>query len=248
MIGILSARPEGRLFDLAIKDLVKIAATPSAKHQNGDVLPQVHALNCLRLIFTTAHLGDRSEPYVIDILSLAGECLASTTWAIRNCGLMLFRALIDRLLGNNDYNSSIQTTNVSRMSWTSTRGLEKSMFNLLDKPVTNMYSPAEAVESVFPALNIIQRVPPPESLRPKIRDIVLRLSQSSHWHVRDMAARTYSGLISGNDTYHTIHTLLHECIDMKSQNKLHGRLLCIYYLLKHKASQKVEQLSGMSRT
>jgi putative death-receptor fusion protein DUF2428 len=245
MIGILSARPEGTLFHRAIEDLANISANPSTEHTYGDSLPQVHALNCLRSIFTTASLGDRSEPYVTGVLGLAGECLASATWVIRNCGLMLFRALIDRLLGHGDHPSSVQLTGVSRTSWTGTKGLEKSVLILLDKPVTNMYSPAEAVESVFPALNIVQRIPPPQLLRPKIRDIVLRLVQSSHWHLREMAARTYFSLVGENDVHSTIHTLLHDCTDLKAQNKLHGRLLCVYYIVKRKVSHSVERSLGL---
>lgn len=40
-------------------------------------LPQVHALNCLKDIFTDARFGLRAETYVATSLEIAASCLES---------------------------------------------------------------------------------------------------------------------------------------------------------------------------
>lgn len=76
--GILTAAPEGALFERVISDL-KIEAVQEGQDQNieGSHLPQVHALNCLKDIFTNTKLALVSEPYVAEGLSLAASRLES---------------------------------------------------------------------------------------------------------------------------------------------------------------------------
>ena len=40
-------------------------------------LPQVHALNCLKDIFTDARFGPRTETHIADTLNIAASCLES---------------------------------------------------------------------------------------------------------------------------------------------------------------------------
>jgi|ERR1700761_820112 len=234
MVGIISADPEGPLLDQAINDLTNQAQDPMIYSGHDNSLPQVHALNTLRSLFTTTTLAARSEPFVTAVFGLAGKSLTSSTWAIRNCGLMLFRALFERLLGNSEQADLPKgaETSMSRLSWSAIPGLETAMFELLYSPVTDVYSPAAVVESVFPALNMLQKIPPPDTLRQKAVKIIAKLLQSSHWHVRDMAARTYSGLILEGNLPTTVGELLEDCQSLETQNKVHGHLLCARYLIK----------------
>jgi Putative death-receptor fusion protein (DUF2428) len=220
------------LLNRAINDLTNQARDQVINFNYGESLPQVHALNCLRLIFTTATLGDRSESFVTAAFGLAGECLSSTTWAIRNCGLMLFRALFERLLGSseqNDLPKGVESV-MSRMSWAAIPGLENAMFELLDKPLTYIDAPAASLESVFPALNMLQKIPPPNDKRGKTLDMITRLLQSSHSHIRNMAARTYSALIQKENLMTIVIELLEGCKGLEDQNKVHGHLTCVQYL------------------
>lgn len=230
--GILGADPGGSLFQKAIKDLQsEAAAAPPSVNSYGDELPQVHALNSLRAIFTSTVLGPSSEPYLVSTLSIAGRCLRSQIWAIRNCGAMLFRSLIDRLLGstdsqNHDDDGEVKTAHITYNDYP----------KLLDI-VTKLLAPESdacghvdgALESVFPALKIIQRMPPPEHEQRRIRDLVFRLCVSSHWHIRTMAARTFSKLVSKAEC----DTVLRDLVPLSrgDQNAVHGRLLCIDYLM-----------------
>ncbi|KAF2434532.1 hypothetical protein EJ08DRAFT_470303 [Tothia fuscella] len=233
VVGLLSAEPGGPLFIQAMRELLSEALAPL--HQDtryGDSLPQVHAMNCLKAIFTSTVLGPSSEPYIISGLDIAGDCLSSNIWAIRNCGLMLFRALIDRLLGSSDSQNWTENSTIkaSRLSYNDYPRLLDIIVKLLQPNENQFKSAARSLESVFPALKIIQRIPPPPERQKQISMYVLSLCSSPHWHVRDMAARTYANLISDSALVETVEELIPRL--SLGQNAVHGRLNCISYLLK----------------
>jgi hypothetical protein len=233
IVGILSARPDGPLFARALADLQKEAVNQAVDPSEGGNLPQVHALNCLKSIFTNATLGNCSEKYIPMGLELSGKCLSSNIWAIRNCGLMLFRSLIDRLLGSTESQNLAESgkASVSKVSWPDYPALQQIVMQLLEEPEDTL-ALNSAIERVFPALKIIQRIPPPDHLRTNIRNRVLAFAASSHWHVRLMAARTFASLLSSSDDAMDVACeMLEDCSD--TQNKLHGRLLCVFHSLKH---------------
>ena len=80
--GILSAFPSGDFFDGVVLDLQAIADTPQIIFEDFEEirLPQVHALNCLKDIFTDALLGTASEPHVAITLEIAADCLESNLY------------------------------------------------------------------------------------------------------------------------------------------------------------------------
>lgn len=77
--GILSAFPSGEFFDHVVLDLQEIADSPiKVLEDSGHLrLPQVHALNCLKDIFTDALLGPASETYIAVTLEISASCLES---------------------------------------------------------------------------------------------------------------------------------------------------------------------------
>lgn len=144
---------------------------------------------------------------------------------------MLFRALIDRLLGstdsqNHDDDGDVKT---ARITYNDYPKLLEIVTELL-YPEADAFGHVEgALESVFPALKIIQRMPPPEHELKRVRDLVFRLCVSSHWHIRNMAARTFANLVSKAE----FGTVLCDLVPLSrgDQNAVHGRLLCIDYLM-----------------
>ena len=75
--GILAAFPEGDFFDSVILDMQAIADGPVREDlvvQEVE-LPQVHALNCLKDIFTDSRFGTATEAFVADSLDIAASCL-----------------------------------------------------------------------------------------------------------------------------------------------------------------------------
>ena len=88
------------MFDIVYLDLKRLAFQPvsvTLKDEDEPRLPQVHALNCLKDIMTHSRFRTCTEQYVGEMLELAADRLSSPTWAIRNCGLMLFRACANRI-------------------------------------------------------------------------------------------------------------------------------------------------------
>ena len=80
MSALLAAEPQagGKLFPRAIKDLVAetLVAAQSTNIEESR-LPQVHALNCIKEIFTTSKLSVASEAYIGQGLELAAKTLSS---------------------------------------------------------------------------------------------------------------------------------------------------------------------------
>ncbi|KAG9563701.1 hypothetical protein KCU71_g6527, partial [Aureobasidium melanogenum] len=227
MIGIVVADTKGLLFSRAMSELTTEGTRPvdqAAESAGG--LSQVHALNCIKDIFKNSKLGERSEAYVPQALSLAAKCLSSDTWAVRNSGLMLFRALIDRLIGTNDAFSDEDTHTQSRLSEEAITSLMRVVLQLLTTDADVNQAKAEVV---FPALQLLQRVQPPSSLTEDIQTSVLGLASSRQWLVRDKAAKTYSTLVPGRDRVTRVEELIRH--KARSQNEAHGVLITIKYLI-----------------
>ncbi|KAF1831253.1 hypothetical protein BDW02DRAFT_505741 [Decorospora gaudefroyi] len=244
MSALLAAEPQagGKLFPRAMKDLV---AETLVEAQSVNIeesrLPQVHALNCIKEIFTTSKLSVASEAYVGQGLELAAKTLNSPIWPLRNCSLMLFKALIERLLGSDEAQDwkERDRAKTSRFSYDNYPSLAKILTDLLEpNGVLQMSSTSEGsgsplnlhgAEGVFPALQILRQARPPGNIS-TIRGLVEKLLSSPHWHMRDMAARTYVSLRATNDCYHAVSSILDPT--SVSSNERHGRLLVAKYLLK----------------
>jgi hypothetical protein len=220
-------------------------APPPQQVSFGDPLPQVHALNCLRAIFLNSSLGTLSERHITSCLHLAASCLTSNTWTIRNCGLMLFKALIDRLLGSTDSQnwSDESTTRSLRFTYRDAPGLLDIVIKLLRRSAEQPHLESTAVESAFPALKLLQIVPLPAGSRAEIRDLVLQLCGNPHWHVREMAARTHLALVEPENNVSIITSLLPSM--NLCQNQIHGQLLCVRYAVN--AVCQAQSRQGLTR-
>lgn len=78
--GILAANVNEKFFDQVLLDLQKTAIT--SVHSSTDIksphLPQVHALNCLKDVFTNTRFGVATETHLASTLILAVECLENS--------------------------------------------------------------------------------------------------------------------------------------------------------------------------
>lgn len=89
-----------------------------------------------------------------------------------------------------------------------------------------------AVESVFPALDIIRRAGPPSSHKEEIYNCVVVHLGSSIWHVREIAARTICTMLLQPSWIDDLTKLLEG--SLTSQNKLHGALLATKFVLERR--------------
>jgi BioD-like phosphotransacetylase family protein len=152
---------------------------------------------------------------------------------------MLFRALMDRLIGTNDAFSDEDTYTQSRLSDEAITSLMQVVLQLLatDDDVDQIQA-----EVVFPALQLLQRVQPPSIMSERIQSSVLKLATSRQWLVRDKAAKTYSALVPGKDRASRIANLVRH--QARSQNETHGDLLTARYLLERQG--KIFSTEGQS--
>ena len=79
--GITTALLAGDFLPKIIFDMQAIASEPIEviAGQKKIELPQVHALNCLKDIFTNTQLGPSTEPYVANTLEITASCIESNT-------------------------------------------------------------------------------------------------------------------------------------------------------------------------
>ena len=89
--GILAAHYGDDFFDNVALDLQAIADMPlqETTDNGGAFLPQVHALNCLKDIFTSTRFGKWTEPYIEDSLDIAACCLDSTMYVFYHRWLIM---------------------------------------------------------------------------------------------------------------------------------------------------------------
>lgn len=231
MCGLLIGDQYGKLFPRAVRDLETIARLPldpSSYHEGS--LPQVHAMNCLKDILKNAKLAEQSEQYTLGALQLAADALPSRAWALRNCGLMLFRAMIDRLMGTNDAYKDDSAGVKKIVDFGQHPGLVDLILSLVNVQ-TSTSSDAEdpKTQGVFPALQLLQRARLPADKKSEVQRAVLALTVSNSWHVREKAARTYAAILSRDLVSTEIKRLI--TVQATRQNALHGALLCAIYLL-----------------
>jgi len=177
-----------------------------------------------------------------NMVTLRHYNLIQNSWPIRNCGLMLFKALIERLLGSDEAQDwrEQNRTKSSRFSYNKYPHLLGILTNLLDPhgplqksmatPTGGSPMDLHGAEGVFPALQILRQAPPQRPHRHAITDLVRHLLSSPHWHLRDMAARTLVSLHLPHEYYDAMKLLVQ---DLEGpHNKQHGILLCSKYMLR----------------
>ncbi|KAG6038091.1 hypothetical protein E4U41_004560 [Claviceps citrina] len=253
--GILAANGADPTFDQVMKTLMTIASEEaSASETDGSNLAQVHAFNCLKDIFKNSlltSLGNKSESYLPQCLELAASGLRSEVWAIRNCGLLFLRSLIDNLFGTHESKATIEAGwdgRANRIHYHRYPNLPAVLKNLLQSGHKTLGQSAAsgagsaAAESVFPALDIIRRAGPPDVLRDEIQVDVAAYLSSPVWHVRDMAARTLCSCLLHKRWLEVIRAAFDAAMAghaRNRQNHVHGILLTLKFV--------VERLSEVAR-
>ncbi|ORY63566.1 putative death-receptor fusion protein-domain-containing protein [Pseudomassariella vexata] len=247
MVGVLSANAEHPSVQTAIQELRGIAQKPARTlDTDGSNLPQVHALNCLNNISKSSYLSKRAEIYLTECFKLSTDSLKSEVWAIRNCGLLLLRSLIDCLFGTSESKISMEAGwdgRTTKISWHKFEALPAVLVSLLEmgqQPSTSAKG-SETAEAVFPALDIIRRAGPPGQLKDQLYDSIAWYLGSHLWHVREIAARTLCSFLLRPGWIDPIRALLEE--SRSSANRLHGALLTFKFLLERLLDVMPDQLT-----
>lgn len=255
MLAAILSTDDPKGFRTAMIELVTKAAElptgpPSHEVANDEQrLPQVHALNCLKDIMTNSRFRTVSEQYVNTMLRLAASSLNTSIWAIRNCGLMLLRACINRidtiLPGASPDQNSTQITPTAAetpfsiaISLLSGRQVTLNRSSCVQQPsfehdTQRQSSDMVDPEQAFAALDLLARIHVQGSLPHAVVDVVMEYLGSRLWAIRDHAARLIASQVEPGGEWNTVGKLITTDFRSLSENQFHGRLLCIRYILRH---------------
>ncbi|QQK40766.1 Armadillo-like helical [Penicillium digitatum] len=242
--GIVGSDPGTPFFNEAINELHEISSLSVEydKERQYLELPQVHAMNCLKDIFTNAKLGSYTEPFIMKALTLSAERLGSPIWALRNSGLMLFRALLTKMCrvipgAGPGFGGNSGSEPGSRITFPKYPGLLELLSGLLTTAQSEAAEGTEIVtERVFPALELVgDKVPslddPTDEM---LRGLVLEHLSSPVWGVREHAARVYASLLTRQRIPEDLRTLV-RLPSKITENYVHGVALCVRYALRRYA-------------
>ncbi|KAK9456331.1 putative death-receptor fusion protein-domain-containing protein [Dipodascopsis uninucleata] len=226
VVGIIAAdiesgRIEGpALLESIFERLEKIARIPVREVERTD-LPQVHALNCIKILFVETRLANVATHFVDRGASLAIEAFSSAEWSIRNCGVMLFAALQTRLFGSASREQKKETKMSAKLFFMRFKGL---------RSVLGYYARLEVdkrnVEGIFPLLSLLARVEATNDYDglDEFKPFLLRCLENPLWKVREMAARAILAITVPIQEF--VDDISSERVN---QNGIHGRLLAIQY-------------------
>jgi Putative death-receptor fusion protein (DUF2428) len=199
-----------------------ISATTTDDQQAG--LPEVHALNCLREIFSNSRFKERTASWLVKVLDLAASSLSSSIWAIRNCGLMLFQTCVSRVGAVAD-TSDVESC--GSVSPSLSEDMVTIAFSLLN---SGQQLGSDSPELVFAGLDLMSRMNIPSTSQDQARGQMIVQLRSPIWMIREHAARLYASQTSEKDALGAA-THLVSSMAWSNQNECHGILLCTRMLL-----------------
>lgn len=171
------------------------------------------------------------------------------SWAIRNCGLLLLRSLIDCLFGTSESKEAMEagwdgrSIKLSYDKYPALPDLLCTLLNAKFSPSDDMWSPQiGSVESVFPALDIIRRAGPPVADRDQIYQGVCRHLGNKAWHIRELAGRTISTLLLHDSWLEALADLFDTCT--ASINRVHGTLMAARFTIERRRALDIESIIG----
>lgn len=221
--------PNMDLITKTFEKLITIAKSPAIPNSEEKMdLPQVHAFNCIKALFVETNLSNRSAYFIEPALELAIVSFSSDIWAIRNCAVMLFTALQNRLFGTakpTKSKHSVSTTS-AKIFFNKYKSIRGTLLTMLVSYVENIDKTSSQVQTVFPVLSLLSRLESTvgytglEDFKP----LIIACLGSKIWKVREMAARVIPPLLRDQDTIKFLEELINSS-SLADQNKLHGVFL-----------------------
>ena len=161
---------------------------------------------------------------------------------------MLFKALLKRLNGGTDTSSTKASSShrqFSQSTYQKYPNLPNLLLRLLGPTTTNQTSdtdlhPRIQAHRVFPALEVIERSGIPTQHQGPFLGALRYYNESPDWSIREKAAKALSLIVGEGSIVTEVRSLL--APNWKSQNELHGRLLCLRFLLARNEAPLFDEL------
>lgn len=222
----IESNPRLDLITKTFNNLLNIAKLPAISDGDEKMdLPQVHAFNCIKVLFIEANLSSRSAHFIEPALELSIVSFSSDVWAIRNCAVMLFTALQNRLFGTAKKNQTKSKHTVSTISakifFNKYKSVKPTLLKILQQYVSG--NSDSNVETVFPVLSLLSRLESTVGYSglDEFKPLIIHCLESKVWKVRQMAARVIPPLLRNEDPIAFVKTQIGLC-SLANQNKLHG--------------------------
>lgn len=236
--GNLTANPEliGKTFK-TLEEVAHIVADPAQTMENVN-LPQVNAFNCMKAIFIDKALSNVSMDYINDCMQLSLVSFESPIWAIRNCAMMLFTALDNRMFSSRKVHNNFTSGYPAKMFFAKFSSIKETFLMNLKETADSNVDNLKQIERTFPILTIMGRLEPSPDNNgmDAFKPLILKWLHSKQWKVREMAARSLPALFaSDKDLAEELHHQLDMLADMLNKgniNGAHGSLLAAIELLK----------------
>jgi len=236
-------------FSTSFEALTKIAIQPPPEagkvlSQDRLRLPQVHALNCIKDIMTASRFRTMTEPLVVSTVNIATKCMGSSIWAIKNCGLMLLRASINRLDRDTTLGASEAGLNQRETSSAMPRPFDIALALLqnnvhhirlesgLGQRAVGLTEPVQgSAEAEFAGLDLLGRLLLREYERTMAKMAVMQKLGHELWHIRAQAARLLADITLQGQELTTLYEVLDDFDANTHVNEGHGRFLVVRNLL-----------------
>lgn len=267
--SILACAPSSSqrlLLKQCMKCLLDIVSLPipAVTDQHLD-LPQVHAINILKLLYQDTSLGCEILQYASQGTIMAIDGFASSSWAVRNASMQLFGSLVKRMLGQRrtaDDDTEMNTMSSSDF-FNSYPALRKFFLSHLQNTPRSAYSSSAqffnlSKPELFPILTLLSKLysyskfnESSASLLPEFVPHLMLLTSSPSHTERVIAAKALVPFIPRENLLDRVEELAKllpspESTQGFSQNVLHGILLQIGALLEViPCSAFAERASGL---
>lgn len=214
--GILSALPDRKLLDLTFEKTLAAAREPVVRAANARYdSRQVHAFNVMKQVFGDAQLGPKCGDYLSQALSLSLEFFTAESWSVRNCAVMLFNTVRQRMFG-------LRVVPLASF-FSKFPDVGRLVQKYLNQELTE-----GILSRVFPVVMILMCLTPSQDddILNLFKPALLALILCRHWHVRQIAARAVSKLYTKAELGAFIRSLLNTC-QWSNFNYIHGALLTV---------------------
>lgn len=214
------------------QELLRIASVDYVPNADEKMdLPQVHAFNCMKHIFSDSALSHGVHPHVNGALQLSLKNLTNPTWAIKNAAVMLFTSLQGRLFGSNKLGDILPCVSAS-LFFNKYPGVESILYDNLLLSVQG----SKTVNSILPVLAVLSRLESFSASDETLAKFVVLLEEQflSHklWKVREMTAQLMASLVHPSRLIGQCRSILESVPTLNSRNAIHGRLHCVLEMVK----------------
>eukprot|EP00116_Pleurobrachia_bachei_P000361 sb/3460623/ len=211
---------------VAIESLLETARIPY-NSMEGEMetqdLVQVHALNMLRLVVSSACLRSHVAPFISQICELTYSGFVHEFWVVRNSSLLLFTELITFIL--NHINTEYPDTGYR--STLSIREFRYHYPGVYKQVISNLTCRPNYCPSLFLSLMILSKLYP-DAGSPSISfpSLLFGLLPSPIFKIRTVAARV-ACLISNADTTEYLLEMAISSLKAAASNEKHGLLVFV---------------------